>query len=197
MPKFLDKPSWYNSSGQLEDIDDYSKIYKFTTPSGAWVNITRFQTDTLGRIMGYYNGRMQLLSNIGNKARLLFKKSIDIVSGQEWRLFPIVFLSSDIRWENGAGTNTITVTDGSMFEEISSSSSNLMLYNSSGQWQLSSARLTSKYTDMKFSSQQSSSRVTELFNILFDKFEIYSADGSVQTVNVDCEYLYNEIEALK
>lgn len=197
MPKFLDKPSWYNSSGQLEDIDDYSKIYKFTTTSGAWVPITQFQTDTLGRIMGYYNGRMQLLSNIGNKARLLFKKSIDIVSGQEWRLFPIIFLSSDIRWENGAGTNTITVTDGSMFEEISSSSSNLMLYNSSGQWQLSSAKLTSKYTDMKFSLQQSSSRLAKLFNILFDKFEIYSADGSVQTVNVDCEYLYNEIKALK
>ena len=207
MPRFLDVPSWYNSTGKIKSMDDYSEVYKFTTTtpgSSQWFEPTMFGI-TGNEITALYNGQYLPLKDIATQIRFTFKPTVDF--SDLIMFFPFTFYNNSQMsyWKFGSGNNLI-VDNGDMFG--GSFGDNAILYHYSGSGSIGTffSQNTTLTTESGWNSMfiinsvnlNSPEQISAVFNIIFNNIELYIIEEPVeQETIVDCEYLYNEIQALK
>lgn len=181
MPKFLDVPQWYDSSGAIKSIDDYSEIYTAST--------TKWSEVTVDYWLNYQSwGDYHPL-----EVRVTFQPTIEVTmasslqpifigpqpAGSTYGTIGYDSSDSSIKctsnlWNNYSG-NTLYTASGSTLNLSGSVSSAQPLVTRNGYIYIATPN------------------PSYLLNSIFSKVEFRVST----TVRVDCEYLYNEIQTLK
>ena len=186
MPKFLDEPQWYNSSGQVKSMGDYSEIYKPSVYQ--WNEISWDEI----------NGR-DWQNRTPKYLRFTFYSSFS------WSIYYTYFSNVYINNSFGGHDYKIFKQDTTIPFSVYADEEIFQNYNGSPLYTASVSGQPLQFTYVTTPPRTLVTNEGFVFieatwgggptpgSTLFEKIEYYGET----ILSVDCEYLYNEIQTLK